>query len=103
MIQRKKYFTVKTFCAAMAAVIVLIALFLGGVYSRVAMVTSVEEDNLVTVACANGNAYSFFGDDWTRGDFCALIMFDNFTENVSDDVVISARYGGYMELFEKLF
>lgn len=102
MIQRKKYFTVKTFCAAMAAVIVLNALFLGGVYSRVAMVTSVE-DNLVTVACANGNAYSFFGDDWTRGDFCALTMFDNFTENVSDDVVISARYGGYMELFEKLF
>lgn len=74
-------------------------------HSRVAMITEInEENNLITATCGNGNAFSFYdtSGDWMLGDLCSLIMYDNGTEIVSDDKVVSARYGGYVELFEEI-
>lgn len=74
-------------------------------HSRVAIITKIdEESNLVTATCGNGNVFSFYdtNEDWMLGDLCSLIMYDNGTEVVSDDKVISARYGGFIELFEEI-
>lgn len=74
-------------------------------HSRVAMVTEIDEEtNLITVTCGNGNMFSFYdtSEDWMLGDLCSLIMYDNGTEIVYDDKVVSARYGGFIELFEEI-
>lgn len=34
-------------------------------------------------------------DDWTEGDLVSLMMFDNFTDGVSDDTVMVAYYAGF--------
>ena len=75
-------------------------------HSRVAMITEIdEENNLITVTCGNGNVFSFYdadNEDWICGDLCSLIMYDNFTDSVCDDVIVSARYGGFVRLFEDI-
>ena len=74
-------------------------------HSRVAMITEIdEENNIITVTCGNGNMFSFYNTDgdWMLGDLCSLIMYDNGTEIVHDDKVVSVRYGGYIELFEEI-
>lgn len=62
--------------------------------------TTVTEinNNTVTVEDSNGNLWSFDGvEDWEVGDGCALIMHDNNTKDIYDDVIISTRYQGRME------
>ena len=62
--------------------------------------TTVMEINndTVTVEDSNGNLWSFDGtEDWQINDSCALIMDDNSTKNIRDDVIISTRYQGRME------
>lgn len=74
-------------------------------HSRVAMVTEINEtENLITVTCANGNMFEFTDEeeDWMCGDLCSLIMYDKGTEIVGDDIIVSTRYGGYLELFETM-
>lgn len=60
-------------------------------------VTQIENDT-VTVEDSNGNLWSFNGaEDWEINDSCALIMNDNNTKDIRDDVIISTRYQGRME------
>lgn len=62
--------------------------------------TTVTEinNNTVTVEDSNGNLWSFNGaEDWQINDSCALIMDDNSTKDIRDDVIISTRYQGRME------
>lgn len=62
--------------------------------------TTVTEinNNTVTVEDSNGNLWSFDGaEDWEINDSCALIMNDNNTKDIRDDVIISTRYQGRME------
>lgn len=62
--------------------------------------TTVMEINndIVTVEDSNGNLWSFNGaEDWEINDSCALIMNDNNTKDICDDVIISTRYQGRME------
>ncbi len=55
-------------------------------------------NNTVTVEDSNGNLWSFNGaEDWEINDTCALIMNDNSTKDIRDDVIISTRYQGRME------
>lgn len=61
-------------------------------------VTEIENDT-VTVEDTNGNLWSFDGaEDWEVGDTCALIMDDNSTKDIRDDVIISTRYQGRTEI-----
>lgn len=56
------------------------------------------ENNTVTAEDSNGNLWSFDGaEDWEINDSCALIMNDNNTKDIRDDVIISTRYQGRME------
>lgn len=60
-------------------------------------VTEINNDT-VTVEDSNGNLWSFNGaEDWEINDSCALIMNDNNTKDIRDDVIISTRYQGRME------
>lgn len=60
-------------------------------------VTEIENDT-VTVEDTNGNLWSFDGaEDWEVGDTCALIMDNNSTKDIRDDVIISTRYQGRTE------
>ena len=84
-------------------IIVMSVVVTNNFYSRVAMITEIdEENNLITVTCGNGNIFSFYDtdEDWYVGDLCSLIMFDSGTEIVYDDKVVCSRYGGYLRLFE---
>lgn len=84
-------------------IVIMFVVATSNIHSRVAMVTEINED-IVTVTCGNGNVFNFYSDagDWSCGDLCSLIVFDNGTEAVNDDVVLSVRYGGSVELFEEI-
>lgn len=89
----------------LVAVIILGIITVSNFHSRVAMVTEIDtENNLITVTCGNGNIFSFYTDieDWCCGDLCSLIMYDKGTDIVYDDIIVSARYDGYVELFEEI-
>lgn len=60
-------------------------------------VTQTNNDT-VTVEDSNGNLWSFNdAEDWEINDTCALIMDDNSTKDICDDIIISTRYQGRME------
>lgn len=48
-----------------------------------------------------GRAWEWIDDDpsWNKGDFVAVIMYDNGTKSVYDDQIVDARYVGYKQLF----
>lgn len=57
----------------------------------------------VTFKDGVGRSWTWIDDsgDWFTGDFVAVIMDDNGTiETVYDDLVVDARYVGYLEMFE---
>ena len=73
-------------------------------YPETAMVINVDEiEDTVTVECANGNRFIFFGiEDYMPGDLVALTMHDNGTKIVYDDEIIKTEYAGYTDLFLKI-
>jgi len=81
--------------ASMLLVIVLLL----GLYPMSGIVTEVDKAaNLVTVQLWNGYTYQFCGtEDWLEGDIAAMIMFDRLTPIITDDMIISVRYVGYIE------
>lgn len=83
--------------AGLGVVITLLAN--GIIYPAVGIVTKVDyETDMVTVQKATGVEYQFEGvEDLLEGDVMALLMYNNLTpETNADDVVLSARYGGYI-------
>lgn len=70
-----------------------------GFYAQTAIVTDVDHDlNIVMTATMNGNAWSFYGaEDWLEGDICSLLMYDNSTPEIYDDVIVGARYSGTLD------
>lgn len=70
-------------------------------YPTTAMVCRVDrESDLVYCKECNGNIWAFFGvEDWEEGDLVSMIMDDNDTELIYDDMILQVRYGGYVEGF----
>lgn len=61
-------------------------------YPLTTTVTDVADD-VVTVEDSTGNIWEFKGaDDWEIGDGCSLLMFDNLTDDITDDVIVKTRY-----------
>ena len=82
----------------------LLALLLCGVlaqntYANLTKVTNVDHDtHIVTCRDFNGHEWQFDEDDeWHKGDLCNLVMFDNGTEEIYDDVIIGAYYERMVE------
>lgn len=99
---KNKFLNIIIICLVMIIIIMFI-IAVTNIHSRVAMVTEIN-DGTITTTCGNGNTFTFYSDaeDWSCGDLCSLIVFDNGTEAVNDDIVLSVRYGGSVELFEEI-
>lgn len=88
---------IRNFIAILASTMVLLAH--GVIYPTAAVVTAVDyETDTVVVEKATGFVYTFEGvEDLMVGDVMALLMYSNGTpETIADDIVISARYSGYI-------
>lgn len=69
-----------------------------GYYANSAVVTEIDREN-DTVICEdfNGMRWAFRGvEDWGVGDGVSLLMCDNGTPTVYDDVVRDARYTAWV-------
>lgn len=85
---------------AIALILILTAIALtasADVYPMTAKVVEVNYDeDIVTVETFTGFLFSFEGcEDWAEGDCASLIMDDNGTEKILDDVIVMAQYGGW--------
>jgi hypothetical protein len=69
----------------------------GNCYALTCEVVEVDRDSdIVTCEDSNGNLWEFYGcEDWQVGDCASLLMWDNGTENITDDEIISARYNSW--------
>lgn len=65
-------------------------------YPTCGIITEIK-DNIVTFTDFNGNMWSFYGaEDWEINDICAVIMDNNGTETIYDDIITSIRYCGWV-------
>lgn len=67
------------------------------IYAETAEVVVVDyETDTVTVENAVGHRFAFFGcEDYFVGDYVSMIMSDNGTPKVLDDVILDVQYSGY--------
>lgn len=57
-----------------------------------------EKENTVSYICQNGNCFAFYGvEDWVVGDLVSVIMDDNGTPEVADDIILNCRYSGWFD------
>ena len=68
-------------------------------YPETAIVREIDPiEDTVLVECSNGNVFAFQGvEDWEEDDVCSMLMSDNGTENVEDDIILDVKYAGYVE------
>lgn len=69
-------------------------------YPRLFVVTEIDQLNdFITLQDFNGFMFLYEGcEDWVIGDLVAAIMWDNDTfRTITDDIIISIRYEGYLE------
>ena len=80
-----------------AFLLAFLALF--GLYPMTARVVETNETNdTVTVETATGFRFAFYGvEDWQIGDFASCIMYDNGTDEITDDAILTVRYAGHFE------
>ena len=80
---------------ALILILTTIALTAGAeIYPQTAKVITVDYDtDTVTVETFMGFTYAFSEcEDWMEGDGVALLMDDNDTDEVADDLVLMAHY-----------
>ncbi len=67
------------------------------VYAETAQIVSIDrEQDLVTVETAVGHQFAFYGcEDYCEGWFVNLLMSDNGTTTVTDDIILQVTYSGY--------
>lgn len=82
----------KKFLATLAAVIAA-----GLIYPTTMLVTDVDyTTDVVTVETLTGFVYQFEGtEDYTEGDLVSVIMYNNRTTNITDDVILTVQYSGF--------
>lgn len=69
-----------------------------GLYPKTAYIVELDRENeLVVAEDAVGLLWSFSDDsgDWAIGDGVSLIFYDNGTQIIYDDVIVSSRYSGF--------
>lgn len=65
-------------------------------YAIVGEIIEVDHSNdMVAVQDYNGNIWTFTdAEDWMAGDICAMIMNDNSTDTIYDDIIENVYYQG---------
>lgn len=66
-------------------------------YAIHATVTEVNDD-VITVTDFRGDEWSWYdtAEDWFVGDIAALVMYDNETPEIGDDMILTAKYDGWV-------
>lgn len=97
------------------AIIVLSSMFLGGTQQKkssdevaksyYALTTVVEKvdrkKDIVTCMDFNGNLWEFYGtEDWQKDDIASLLMYDNGTPDIYDDIIVKSYYDGWLGDFK---
>ena len=81
----------------------LITLILSGningnatLYPETAIVREIDPvEDTVLVEAGNENLFVFKGtEDWEEDDVCSMLMSDNGTANVADDIILDVKYSG---------
>jgi hypothetical protein len=69
------------------------------IYPRTMVVSEINaETDTVILTDTVGYVWEFCGvEDWEVGDICSCIMDTNGTENITDDIIVDARYNGRLE------
>ena len=93
----------------LSIVTMLTSLFLGGMSSKdidnagfyaetMAIIEVNTEDEIISCMSFNGNVWEFEDTcgDWEIGDVCSVLMCDNGTEIVTDDIIMSVKYSGWV-------
>lgn len=88
----------KLTATALILILILTALTASAdVYPMTAKVISVDyAEDVVLVQDYNGFIFAFEGcEDWFEGDGASMVMDDNGTEDITDDVILMAHYCGW--------
>ena len=65
-------------------------------YALTTMIVEVNNDYVVCLDFT-GNEWIFDNvDDWSIGDIASLLMWNNGTDIIEDDVIVQAFYGGHV-------
>ena len=69
----------------------------GELYPLTARIVSIDRDgDNVLIATASGVTYAFYGvEDYDVNDYVSIIMNDNGTPSIYDDIIVSVRYSGF--------
>lgn len=80
-------------CAIIASIIISVSC-----YTTCGIVTSIDdENNIVEITDFNGEIWVYEGvEDYLIGDAVSMLMNNNGTENIYDDIIINIRYCGYI-------
>lgn len=70
---------------------------LDNMYAKTAMVYELDRTcDIVYVVDSNGEAWTFEGcEDYELGDYVSMIMYDNGTQSIYDDIILKVQYSGY--------
>lgn len=92
---KKKFAAIAT-AAALAAS--------GVIYPTTCIVTETDDAaDLVTISTCTGFTYQFSGvEDYMTGDLVSVLMFNNFTDEITDDVILAEQYSGVTEFFDQI-
>lgn len=77
--------------AAIVAAMTLISS--GSIYPETMRITSIK-NGIAQMQTATGHVYEMDAEDYMEDDLVSLIMYDNGTPEVTDDIILSARYAG---------
>lgn len=68
-------------------------------YTKLTVITSVNtEEDYVVGTDFNGNDWVFEGcADWAEGDYCIMVMNTCGTTDITDDVIVTTTYGGWLD------
>ena len=99
----KKKFLLATILLSLLLIFLAGIAISGRIYPETMIVCEIDlQADVVTLETATGLLYQYAGvEDADIGDLEALIMFNAGNKKyVTDDVILSHRYAGYIELFE---
>lgn len=74
--------------------LLLCGILRGNLYANLTTVVEIDR-NADVVVCQdfNGFVWEFYGaEDWAEGDLCNLVMYDNLTEKIYDDIIVRTIY-----------
>lgn len=73
------------------------------IYPETAIIQEVNYNtDVVTVQTLNGNTFQFEGiEDYQAGDIVSMIMDSKKTPEVTDDIILSVKYSGYIQQIQE--